>query len=141
MSTPALDTRTRKKPVVVSQIDNAAAWDTFVQSHPAGSPFHLTAWQRLVENTFGHEPRHIVARTSPDGEVVGVLPMFLVRSRIFGRMLVSTPYAAYGGCLADSEEIMSSLVDYGWNLAKELRVEFLELRNFRNVVDQSSLSN
>ncbi len=141
MSKPVLDLETPKKPVVVGQIDSASDWDNFVENHSAGSPFHLTAWHRMIENTFGHEPRHLVARTSAGGEVVGVLPMFLVRSRIFGRMLVSTPHAAYGGCLADSPETMWSLVDYAWNVAKELHVEFLELRNFRNVVDDFSLSN
>jgi FemAB-related protein (PEP-CTERM system-associated) len=121
-------------------MDSTASWDAFVEKHAAGSPFHLSAWQRLIENTFGHEPRHILARNLSDGEVVGVLPMFLVRSRIFGRMLVSTPHAAYGGCIADSREVTKLIVDSARELAKDLRVEFLELRNFRNALDDPSLS-
>jgi FemAB-related protein (PEP-CTERM system-associated) len=141
MSRPAIQLRPAKDSVVLSrQIDDTAMWDAFVEQHAAGSPFHLTAWQRLIENTFNHEPRHIVARSSAHGEVVGVLPLFLVRSRIFGRMLVSTPHAAYGGCIADSDETAATMTDYARELAKELRVEFLELRNFRNVLDDFSLT-
>jgi FemAB-related protein (PEP-CTERM system-associated) len=141
MSKQPADIQVSKNVVVISQrLDSAVSWDAFVEKHWSGSTFHLSAWQRLIENTFGHEPRHILARDSQNGEVLGVLPMFLVRSRIFGRMLVSTPHAAYGGCLADSLETEWSIVDYARNLAKELQVEFLELRNFRNVLDDSSLS-
>jgi FemAB-related protein (PEP-CTERM system-associated) len=141
MSKQAADIRVPKNLVIVSQgLANEALWDTFVEKHGAGSVFHLSAWQRLIENTFGHEPRHIMARDSHRGEIVGVLPMFLVRSRIFGRMLISTPHAAYGGCIADSSETTWSIVDYARSLAKELQVEFLELRNFRNALDDFSLT-
>src|SRR5436190_18341885 len=88
--------------IVLSQRIDANLWDDFVRVHPHGSPFHLTAWQASIEETFGHKPQHIIARSSAEGPVVGVLPLFLVNSRIFGRMLISTPQAAYGGPLADS---------------------------------------
>src|SRR5438093_1196582 len=86
---------------------DAALWDNFVRSHPNGSPFHLMAWQRMIQRTFGHKPQHIIAK-GPTGNVTGVLPLFLVRSVIFGRMLISTPQAAYGGTLADSETVAQS---------------------------------
>jgi hypothetical protein len=60
-------------------------WDAFVKSHPHGSVFHVMAWQRLIQASLGHEPQHLVARDSLCGAVVGVLPLFLVRSLIFGR--------------------------------------------------------
>jgi FemAB-related protein (PEP-CTERM system-associated) len=74
-----------------------------------------------------------------DGQIAGVLPLFLVRSRIFGRLLVSTPQAAYGGILAESESASSALFGHAAELAKELNVEFLELRNFRNALSDDSL--
>src|SRR5262245_60580717 len=80
---------------------DARKWDDFVTSHTYGSPFHLTAWQGMIHDTFGHEPKHLVARTA-SGQMAGVLPLFLVRSRLFGRMLISAPQAAQGGILADS---------------------------------------
>ena len=107
-------------------------WDAFVRTHPNGSPFHLMSWQRMIREAFGHQPLHLAAKTSA-GSLTGVLPLFLVRSRIFGRLLISTPQAAYGGILADSEPAWQALFNHAAEIAKELNVQFLELRNFRNV--------
>ena len=115
-----------------------ASWDAFVNSHPYGTPFHLVRWQNTIRNTFGHEPRHIVARDS-SGTVVGVLPLFLVRSRLFGRMLVSTPQAAYGGILATSDSVTHAILDRARDLAHESKVQFLELRNFHQPILDDSL--
>ena len=76
--------------LVLSESVDDQVWDAFVKNHPHGSPFHLRAWQSLIEESFGHRPYHLAARTSPNGPIMGVLPLFLVRSRIFGRMLIST---------------------------------------------------
>src|SRR5215831_17258766 len=101
IDTPPHDTTPREQIVVSGDITHPEAWDAFVTSHPLGTPFHLMAWQRLIHGTFGHEPRHVIAKNQR-GDVVGILPLFLVRSAIFGRILSSTPRAAYGGVLANS---------------------------------------
>jgi FemAB-related protein (PEP-CTERM system-associated) len=108
--------------VSLSHQINWPLWDAFVKAHPFGSPFHLSNWQKTIQSTFGHKPLHIVAADSK-GEVVGVLPLFLVRSRLFGRMLVSTPQAAYGGILASSEAITNQVLIRAQQLARELNVE------------------
>lgn len=124
-------------PVSVSQDVPAAAWDSYVREHPYGSPFHLTNWQATIQKTFKHKPQHLAA---VDGtRVVGVLPLFLVRSRLFGRMLVSTPQAAYGGILADSDRAASALFQQARAIANDLNVEFLELRNFQQPIADDSL--
>src|SRR5437588_157664 len=121
------------------EMPDAVAWDAFVFNHPNGSPFHLSAWQRLIHESFGYQAKHIVARSSSGGEICGVLPLFLVRSLLFGRMLISTPQAAYGGILASSPVVEHSICRHAREMAKELRVGFLELRNFRNPVMDDSL--
>ena len=128
----ALDKTSREDISLSHDVSNHRAWDAFVRSHPNGSVFHLMAWQRLIHGTFGHEPRHIIAKNPRSGEVVGILPLFLVRSIIFGRMLVSTPHATYGGILASSDAVARSIFERAHQMAKESNVEFLELRNFRN---------
>lgn len=119
---------------------NSTEWDNYVLSHASGSVFHLSAWQRLIGNTFGHQPYHLQAR-GEDGELIGVLPLFLVRSLLFGRMLVSTPQAAYGGILASSESATQTILRHARELAGKLRVQFLELRNFQNPLPEEGLVN
>jgi FemAB-related protein (PEP-CTERM system-associated) len=103
-------------------------WDSYVNSHIHGSVFHLSNWQKLIQSAFKHSPLHLVVRNQT-GNFLGLLPLFLVRSRIFGRMLISTPQAAYGGILADSELISDELLIRAQELAKAKSVQFLELRN------------
>src|SRR5882762_4683614 len=55
-----------------------AAWDEFVSGHPHGSPFHLMAWRRSIEETFGFQPQYRLAIEGP--RIRGVLPMFLVKN-------------------------------------------------------------
>jgi FemAB-related protein (PEP-CTERM system-associated) len=130
--------KTDRQDILLTHVPDRESWDSFVRFHPHGSTFHLMAWQRLIHSTFGHEPRHIVA-TNSTGQIVGVLPLFLVRSLIFGRMLVSTPHATYGGILANSDAVEQTIFQRAHEMAKELNVEFLELRNFRNALPDDCL--
>ncbi len=113
-------------------------WDAYVQAHPQGSVFHLSNWQKLIHSSFNHNHRHLIARDSTNA-IVGLLPLFLVHSRIFGRMLVSTPQAAYGGMLADDPQISDALLDKAQQIARNENVDFLELRNFLNPSQSAGL--
>jgi FemAB-related protein (PEP-CTERM system-associated) len=115
------------------------SWDSYVRGHSQGTVFHLAAWQRLIRNSFGHKPMHIVAHDE-GGRIIGILPLFLVRSRIFGRMLISTPQAAYGGILADSDSVANTILEQARIVAKENAVRFLELRSYRNSLNHSNLT-
>lgn len=85
----------------------AAAWSQYVHGHPQGSLFHALAWKRAVEYAYSHRARYLVAHRH--GRVCGVLPLFMIDSRIGGRRVVSVPYAVYGGPLADDTETLAAL--------------------------------
>src|SRR6266478_10239438 len=102
-------------------------WDAFVRSMPGGSPFHLLAWKRAVETTFGHRPRYIMA-VSEHG-IEGVLPLFEVRGLLGGRGLVSVPYGVYGGVCATSAAAREALVGASRQLAGRVKADYVELRH------------
>ncbi len=102
------------------------AWDEYVTRHPAGSIFHLTAWKRVIEKVFKFEPRYLLIEEN--GNVRGVLPLFMVSNILFGRSLISTPIAVYGGVCADNEQMSSLLRKAASEMAKRERVQYLELR-------------
>jgi len=62
-----------------------------------------------VEKTYNHKPLYLIAKEN--GVIKGVLPLFLMRSVIFGKKLVSVPFAPYGGVCADSETVEKALID------------------------------
>jgi FemAB-related protein (PEP-CTERM system-associated) len=118
--------------------DNGRKWDSYVDGHPHGSIFHANSWQRMIESSFPHLPFHLIYENGI-GNIAGILPLFLVRSRLFGRMLISTPQAAYGGILADSEPIAIGLLTKAQEIARSQNADFLELRCFQNAANDSDL--
>jgi FemAB-related protein (PEP-CTERM system-associated) len=104
-----------------------AGWDEFVSQHPHSSPFHLMAWKRTIEESFGYEPFYLKAEQA--GRIRGILPLFLVRNFIVKKALISTPFAVYGGILAESEEVRRALHEHAVKVGRELGVEYIELRN------------
>ena len=89
--------------------------------------YHLTDWMILINKTFGHNGYYLYV-TDEHGSICGVLPLIHMNSRLFGSFLVSIPYFNYGGIVADSIEIETMLLDKAIDLAKQLGVKHLELR-------------
>jgi serine/alanine adding enzyme len=106
------------------------SWDRFVEQHPAATVAHLGAWGPVISGSYGHEVAYLQAR---DGdEVTGVLPLVLIRSRLFGRRLVSMPFLDYGGILADpGSEAEAALARTALDLARQRGAQSVGLRQFR----------
>jgi FemAB-related protein (PEP-CTERM system-associated) len=115
--------------LAVSHLTRAGeqAWDNFVLQHPHASPFHLIAWKRTIEESFRYKALYLEAHD--DNGVCGVLPLFLVKNPIIGRVLLSTPFAVYGGILANSSEVRLALYHRANSLAQEMNCEYVEYRN------------
>lgn len=95
--------------------------------HPQGSPFHLIAWKKTIQETFRYEPFYLVAGGASGIE--GILPLFLVQNPITGKILISSPFAVYGGILASSDEAREALYSRAKEIGIETKVEYIELRN------------
>ena len=105
-----------------------ARWNAFVSAHPYGSPFHLIAWRDTLQTTFGYEPRYLLVEDAQEC-IVGILPLFFVDNIVTGRVLISTPFAVYGGILAANDGAHYALAAQAKALAERLDVQYLELRN------------
>ena len=102
-------------------------WDAFVRSMPGGSPFHLLAWKRAVDTSFGHRPHYLMA--IGEHGIEGVLPLFEVRGLLGGRGLISVPYGVYGGICGRSEPARQLLLDHATRLARHVGAGYVELRH------------
>lgn len=118
------DTKTR---LAAERWSDGEAWDEFVRRND-GTPFALWGWGDAVE-TYGHDRWYLVAR---NGErIVGALPMFYIRSRLFGSKLVSPPFGERGSVLLDetgSNVVSRFLLERTKELAETLDVDFVSLR-------------
>ena len=113
----------------VAAIDDVAAtaWDDFIESQPTGSFYHLHGWKGINETELGHACEYLAA-TRPDGSIAGALPLVLVTSRLFGRILCSMPFVNYGGPVSAVSSVRRLLADYAARRAEALGADYLELR-------------
>jgi hypothetical protein len=114
--------------------------------HPEGTIFHLSQWKSVIEKTFGHRAYYLIAEDDggnrsidpsecssnlnySNNVIVGILPLFEIKSFIFGRYIVSVPFAETGGPIANDDSALGKLVGRAIELTRENRLDYLELRN------------
>jgi len=102
------------------------AWDGYLAAHPGASFYHLYDWLPLNEQVLKHRSFYLMARDA--NGIRGVLPLTLVSSRLFGRILCSVPFVNYGGPCASDAAANQALLEAAKLKARELGCDYLELR-------------
>ncbi len=113
-------------PVRVELTSSPSAWNDYLASKGHQGFYQRAQWLRVLEHGLQHQP--VCLQATEGTQLVGVLPLALVVSPIFGRFLVSLPYVNSSGVVADSPEAEFALVDRAVQLADQLNVRYLELR-------------
>ncbi len=113
--------------------NDEGCWDEFVKKSDTATFYHLIGWKNAIERSYKHKPIYLIAKDN--GEIKGILPLFLLQSRIFGNRLISVPFGPYGGAIAEDINTEEMLIEYAKNIVKNLHLDFLELRNLRENKD------
>ncbi|ETX09178.1 MAG: hypothetical protein ETSY2_01020, partial [Candidatus Entotheonella gemina] len=99
---------------------DAQVWDAYVHSAPEGTVCHLYGWREVIERAYRHRTFYLAA--THQGHLCGLLPLALIRSRLFGRHLVSMPYMDYGGVVTlAGEDVRQQLVEAAVQLARSFQ--------------------
>jgi len=78
--------------------EDEKAWDEYVYNSNSATFYHQIGWRNVVEKTYRHKPIYLLAKEEE------------MRSLIFGKKLVSVPFAPYGGvCLKSKRKRISEL--------------------------------
>lgn len=114
--------------ITVHDLDDAAVprWDRFVEACPQASFFHRAGWKAVIENSLGHRGHYLYAESG--GDILGVLPLIHVRSRLFGNALISNAFCVEGGPAAVHDGAREALTARAVALAETLDVDHLEYR-------------
>ncbi len=106
-------------------------WEAFIRRRGIVPLSYHPSWPVVLWKGLGHTPCCLEAM---DGdEICGILPLVAMKSVLFGRFLVGLPYLNYGGVIADSDAIAEALIDRAIELAEQLDVRHLELRQERAI--------
>src|SRR5690348_13480665 len=103
-------------------------WDSFVEAAPDGTFFHLSGWKEVIERAFNHRTFYLLAERQ--GMLTGVLPLTLVKTKLFGSRLISNAFCVEGGPIADDNASLKALEDAAISLMNDTGVPVLEFRNF-----------
>jgi FemAB-related protein (PEP-CTERM system-associated) len=101
-------------------------WDAFVRGQEDATFFHLIGWKNVIEKTYKHKSYYLIAKE--EGEIKGILPLFLMKSVVFGKKLISVPFCDYGGVCANDEQTKNLFIEEAKKITKEKCADYLELR-------------
>lgn len=102
-------------------------WERYLSARGIQHHAYSWKWGGIFSQVFGHTPKFLMAKRN--SEVVGLCPLYLVQSLLFGTALISVPYLNAGGILADDEEAAETLRRAISQLGKESGVKYTELRH------------
>ena len=115
--------------------DETKEWNAYVLKNPAASLYHRAEWRELIEKTFGHKAYYFTARDK-SRNIIGILPLVHLKSRMFGDFMVSMPYFNYGGAVADHPLIEQQLMEAANTQAAVMGITHIE---YRDVIDRREL--
>lgn len=117
--------------VVVCDESHRASWDDFAGRVEGCWHYHLFGWRKVIESVYAHECPYLMALSGK--EVMGVLPLAVVKSRWFGDSVTSLPFVDSSGVVAVNPEAMETLVAGAEKIARDSHVDYMELRQSREV--------
>ncbi len=107
--------------------DQRGDWQNYADGAPTSTLFHSLNWMDAILSSYSHRPHYLLAHR--DGDVVGVFPLFEIRSLLVGTILVSVPYAVYGGAICDDQEVADKLLAEARWIARRIKAKYLDIRS------------
>ena len=101
--------------------DDARAWEDFLAGSPDRHHALSWPWSKVLPNVFGHEAHMLVAREH--GKIIGICPLYHVKSMLFGSSLISVPYLNAGGVISERDDAAAAGVDDGLRSQPRFRAD------------------
>ena len=83
---------------------NDHEWRDFLLSRSNATLYHTPEWKECLQRTFRYSSKYLFA-SDENGILTGILPLFLVNGRLFGRRLVTLPFSHVCGPVGDPESV------------------------------------
>lgn len=110
---------------IVQQIPEIE-WRRYLDGCSEATLYHTPEWKIFLEETFGYKPHYLFA-TDESGQMIGMLPLFQVKSRLTGNRLCSVPFSHECGCLGNSVAC-PALIDEAVALKDRYHIAKIEIR-------------
>ena len=104
-------------------------WERYVNENPYSIAWHSYEWSKVLKKRYEIDFYPLAAI---DGsKIVGVLPLYKVKT-FFGKMnLISVPFTVAGGILSDSESISMALLKKAIDIYEEQQCNSITLKQYK----------
>jgi len=104
------------------------AWDEFLSQCTGATIFHTASWQQVLAASY---PYRFCALEAVDSEqrTTGVLPLWLVKSALTGKRMVSAPFSYICPPLANDDAVIEALLEQAIELTKDSGAAYYELKS------------
>ncbi len=109
--------------------ERKAEWDCFIQEHPYAIAWQSYEWQDVLKNHYRFEFYPIAAVDS--GRIVGVLPLYRIRTFPGKDVLISVPYAVAGGIVSTNDEISRMLIGKAIEISRKFNSCGIVLKQYK----------
>jgi len=120
--------------IQIAEPQDSGEWNALVKKNTDSTFYHLWEWSRILSLTYGYPRIHLQVREGDN--LIGILPLIHIKSRIFGSRLVSLPFCEYGGPIIDSSidsvvirSSLNAIIKAIGKLGKKFGADIIELRN------------
>lgn len=104
------------------------AWDEFLSQRSGATIFHTASWQQVLGASY---PYRFCGLEAVDAEqkTVGLLPLWLVKSPLTGKRMVSAPFSYICPPVAADEAAIEALLEKSIELTKANGAAYYELKS------------
>ena len=104
-----------------------SGWSTRVAEQAKESFAYQPAWMELISRLYGYNITTLTTTNASD-QIVGFLPLSILRSPLTGKRLVSLPFSDHCPLIAEDDASAKALLEQALRLAREQKARYLELR-------------
>jgi CelD/BcsL family acetyltransferase involved in cellulose biosynthesis len=102
-------------------------WRKFLESDRSATVFHTPEWKQFLEETFNYQPRYLFARDE-HGSIIGLLPLYVVKSMLTGSRLCSAPLSHDCGYIGDIKAL-DGIIAGALEMYGHMGLDYFEVRS------------
>ncbi len=101
-------------------------WNRFVSEHPSATFYHMKGWRKVIEKSLHFEPVCLAAEEN--GEIKAALPLFRMKSILWGKSYSSAPASNFCGPLWTDDAALKAVIDCALKLVTDSNSDYLQIR-------------
>ncbi len=105
-------------------------WKEFLEGSEKATIYHTPEWKAVLESAFGYDSKYIFM-LDDNGKVTGELPLFYVKSKLFGFHVSSLPFSHSCGYVG-KESYRNEALEKAIQISEATKSKYLEIRNATN---------